>query len=733
MPPRPAAIQEARPTVRLKNQDGTYKETQELIDFEASGGKPDDLLDDERWLRSNKWIQAQDPRWSSLPGRGFSTNSTKMKDRVIWNPEPSPYMYPFIPSSARTPESDHLVFYLVARACKMEGGEIGDISRRFRQDLGMSTSEDTTANSDIRGLYVGISASECLPVVLFKGSNCNGTSKNTVGRDDFSLGVDWDGNLGDREIIWLENMLIPGNIQYLKSAIENNITGLEKQRFLQIMKRENRLLEAGLNPTGVAKTLPSNESGKRKPRACRPIHNGPAYDTLHFKLRWPPMAALEFPSEMIDAMEAFLSQHPHDNVPLNIALAATIIYIDLENEGWPSEAFAKSRADIVAPPLAQFILYFPHMLRYVEVKHLTQFIHPAHFAASHYSKDGKDDQNIKIDFDSIDINKMRLWYSQVISRYPQVWKGYRFSLIPASMPGTPMVFPHDCSNAEHPSTDLFKMCCLNDIRTLGLPSYHHNSHFDDEDGSFRYIAGPRWLFSQHITSRHSLHGSLEGDHWRPQPDTKFMAFTGQARKIDSLCPDVSWNYYTDNKAIARIFGQNFGDGPDRAANPPRILGSTLSAAAKTRIETMMASATALSRGWDTMSIYLQRNEPTIAEIRRSLFQIHPFIVSVEELHASRTNGQGNLEEVLRLAYRAVGLDPQLALTRHENKWTSQNNAFSQFGQSIEQAIKDISVLKPLQDGFRFALPSIDVLIKSALIQDQVRIYKEIEALLDEEA
>ncbi|EKJ76372.1 hypothetical protein FPSE_03455 [Fusarium pseudograminearum CS3096] len=249
MPRRPAAIQEARPTVRLKNEDGTYKETQEVIDFEASGGSLSDLLDDEKYICSNRRRKTK-YSWSafSSPGTGFTINSTILKDSFLWNPGPPNARPPTVPFSSRTPTRLQKVFNLVARACKIEGGEIGDITREFRDDLGMSSS-DTTVESDIKGLYVGISASECLPVVLFKGA-----SKNTVGRDDFSLGVDWDGNLGDREIIWLQNMLIPGNIQYLKSAIDNKITDQEKKQFLQIMKRENRLLETGLNPAGVADT-----------------------------------------------------------------------------------------------------------------------------------------------------------------------------------------------------------------------------------------------------------------------------------------------------------------------------------------------------------------------------------------------------------------------------------------------------------------------------------------------
>ncbi|KAF0635391.1 hypothetical protein FPSE5266_03455 [Fusarium pseudograminearum] len=397
MPRRPAAIQEARPTVRLKNEDGTYKETQEVIDFEASGGSLSDLLDDEKYICSNRRRKTK-YSWSafSSPGTGFTINSTILKDSFLWNPGPPNARPPTVPFSSRTPTRLQKVFNLVARACKIEGGEIGDITREFRDDLGMSSS-DTTVESDIKGLYVGISASECLPVVLFKGA-----SKNTVGRDDFSLGVDWDGNLGDREIIWLQNMLIPGNIQYLKSAIDNKITDQEKKQFLQIMKRENRLLETGLNPAGVA-------------------------------------------------------------------------------------------------------------------------------------------------------------------------------------------------------------------------------------------------------------------------DTPFQ-----------------------------------------------------------RVRT-------LSRDWDALTVYLENDEPTTQEARRLLSKVHPFVASVEVVSTNASDGIGSLEDVLRLAYGAAGLDPQSALIRHEKNWASQKTVFYQFGPSVEQAIKDITVLKPLEDGFRFALPSIGILMRSALIQDQIRIYKDIKALLDEEA
>jgi len=160
-------------------------------------------------------------------------------------------------------------------------------------------------------------------------------------------------------------------------------------------------------------------------------------------------------------------------VPLNIALATAIIHTDLTDEDWPSEGFLSHRFDgpktIKPIPLARFILYFPHMLRYVETKHLTAFIHLARFATYHYNRDPT-----TIYAASINHKEIKTWCTQIRSRYPQVASKCRLNLIPASIPGTQMVFPANCSGAEPPSTDLFQICCLDNIRTLGLPSYHHS-------------------------------------------------------------------------------------------------------------------------------------------------------------------------------------------------------------------------------------------------------------------
>ncbi|XEU95064.1 hypothetical protein FSHL1_000348 [Fusarium sambucinum] len=823
MPRAPIEIEEAKPTVRLRNQDGGYKETQEVDVFKASGGKPKDLLDDERWLHGQYGNTTQ-PFWTEI-----SLGNTLLAHYNLWFPTPSGS------DTIRIVPPRHRVFQLIARACESERSKLGDHAKETREHLGMSGSKRITMNSDIRGIYVGISATTCLPIVLRQSEHWEESSLNNDDVNELhDLRVDLCERTHAKDIIWTENMLIPGNIAHLKSAIAGKLYGQEKRRFLRIMKRENNLLEAGLNPAGVAKTLPSSEVTERRPSVRRLTHDGQEYDAIHFKLRWPPMAALEFPREMIHAMEDFLTSNPEDNVPINIALAATIIYIDLADEGWLSEGFMgdhNNQLTIRPPPLGQFILYFPHMLRFVEVKHLTEFIHPGRFATGQYTKDNKSSDSVfNIDSNLIDLKKMRLWYSQIRSRYPKVSKSYRFRLIPASMPGTHMVFPRHCTNAERPSFDLFRMCLLNDIRTLGLPSYHHSLAHDNDQRLFRHIAGPDSLFSKHtnLAAGFSFHiyGLTGGDYWRPKPDTYYMALTGQAKTIDVVFPDVSSDYYTDNKAISEFVERHFDDvayytedheyceynseddrekrsarakelyrvvtylkipvnrlwqcpntgcpawdgmetqlrqlkeqgilesittndeyvpvkdepaddEPERAAKRPRLSEptSTFSATSKERIEILMSSATSLSREWDALALYLE-GEPTIQEAKRLLSQVHPFILRLEELPCTVSddgnNYEGDLESILRLAYKAVGLDPQLTLTRQKRKWASQFSGFHQFGQPIERAVEDFIALGPLKDGYRYALPSIVTLANSPLVQDQINLYNEINALFEDE-
>ncbi|KAH7179270.1 uncharacterized protein B0J16DRAFT_387103 [Fusarium flagelliforme] len=149
---------------------------------------------------------------------------------------------------------------------------------------------------------------------------------------------------------------------------------------------------------------------------------------------------------------------------------------------------------------------------------------------------------------------------------------------------------------------------------------------------------------------------------------------------------------------------------------------------------------AVSRDWDALRVYLQGDELTIEGARKSLSQVQSFITNVEEAFCpeNATNGKGNLEEVIRLTFRAAGLGPRLALAACENKLAWQKNMLKQLdqtpqpNQTIRETIGDLYELRSLNNGFRYALPCVKALADSPLIQGQSALLKDIIALLGEE-
>ncbi|KAF4458750.1 hypothetical protein FALBO_14504 [Fusarium albosuccineum] len=110
--------------------------------------------------------------------------------------------------------------------------------------------------------------------------------------------------------------------------------------FISIAIREHQRVVNDLGIVGVANTYPCYQQDIERSRFGS-FHPAAQHETLDFRLMWPPMAVLEFGPEMIDAVKEFLREHPEDNIPLNLALAAIIIFFDLERDGWKREVFAK--------------------------------------------------------------------------------------------------------------------------------------------------------------------------------------------------------------------------------------------------------------------------------------------------------------------------------------------------------------------------------------------------------
>ncbi|KAF4965641.1 hypothetical protein FSARC_6578 [Fusarium sarcochroum] len=563
----PLSLKAADPTVRLRGKKQEYGETEEIAIFESRGGKPEDLMDEERWLQDPTGGQAT---WSSLNTLHQLHRSRDQKpafgeegseNLCIWDPSTVEDMEnEGLPSAIdhcqtfrkgfRMPIGEIWAFKVLARACQATTCKPYHLStdQALRKLLGIAQDNLLTPSDKIKAVVVGLSTITFEPVVLVKADTTQ------VAQDADGLRDDQSGNKGPGDRInkdnmelvtlktlpdnllcgnginWFQNALIPGNLAYVKRALWDQLSTHEKRTFLQIMKREHTLLMKGLGSSAVTTVLPSNEDQERKPAICRPIHSTNDWDNLHYILEWPPMALLNFSHDIISAVRSFPRKCKHDSVPVNLALAAIIIFFDLEKKEQKDEGFLWTKIPEV--PLARFVLYFPHMLRFVEVMQLTAFVNPLRFAEVNYRRDcHRNLGEFQIDPEGLDTAKMRQWYTALQSHSPTFSSSYRFKLVPASMPGTSMVFPQACPEVDQPSPDLFALCLLDDVRTFGLPSYHP----DAREECYQMVGGPTYLFPAcELLSSLRLHGSQKAGYWKPELKQRIMALTGPAREVGHI-------------------------------------------------------------------------------------------------------------------------------------------------------------------------------------------------------
>ncbi|WZH41931.1 hypothetical protein QYS62_002892 [Fusarium acuminatum] len=309
-------IQAAKPTVRLKGKQHEYGETQDSDVFARSGRPETDVMDDDRWLERPKTFQFTNLILTDGKERTAVVAAPVMKSPghlLIWNA--ATLNSNRKNEARRVPQEQHLVHNLLSRACRLHEDH-GQASswKSMKKELRGSVFKELSMDSTINFVFVGISALNCQPVVMVRDDNWEETGAELASDNMESVALRALPELspGTKEIIWLENMMIPGNISYVKKALWGRLTGVEKKRFLEVMKREHILLVDDLNPSGVATLLPSNEEHKRKPRFDRSIHDNDAYN-YHYRLRWPPIGLLEIPSAMVKSLKEFLSNFHFDN------------------------------------------------------------------------------------------------------------------------------------------------------------------------------------------------------------------------------------------------------------------------------------------------------------------------------------------------------------------------------------------------------------------------------------
>ncbi|KIL84847.1 hypothetical protein FAVG1_11717 [Fusarium avenaceum] len=601
-------IVKARDDVRLKGNDDTYFKSVSF-DVYLSRKHLNGLMDEERWLHNPpsgpaKWVKpSEEPEATNHddrseislsrqflddkePGQPIKVFTLGSYDRMLWLPHEggvlidgsqAPLNDPVLESGFRVPTEINVAYKVLTRACRVSNSQwdMQDNTQFSKEALGISGNERLTLSHDINAVVVGISALDCSPVIMQRYNSDQESQQGTTNstdqvveqstphadhiKDDTSY-IALKSYFSDRRcrksIIWFQNVLIPGNLKHIKKGLWNHLEASEKQRFLQIMKREHLKLSQGLSTSSVASILPSTEDDEHRPDLRKPIHlsrdvsNCKNYDELHYKLRWPPMAVLKFPPNMVVEVTNFLHKYISDIVPLNIALAAIVIFFDEEQRGWETECFATSLLATYQVPrvsLSVFVLYFHHMLRFVENNYLTAFIHPARFAETNYQEDkNRFYGSFNIEKDALDEHTMRQWYTEIQSRCRDVSVKKRYTLIPSSMPGSAMVFPSSYTpwEVERPSKKLFALCLLDDVRTFGLPSYSWG-HID-----YISLGGPRCLFKEKPEPPNLvLEGIPDSWYWVPTPSRCLVALTGRARSVGPIFQSIT--PYHDKKSTAR--------------------------------------------------------------------------------------------------------------------------------------------------------------------------------------
>ncbi|KAF7560745.1 hypothetical protein G7046_g3394 [Stylonectria norvegica] len=259
------------------------------------------------------------------------------------------------------------------------------------------------------------------------------------------------------------NLIIPGNFVAQKQYIH-----LNKRQFpdtpdiLGSVQENHQKLLKGEAPYPLLAHRP--DKGLYRP-VFRSFYNDEEGVDRLFHLYYPPLGAINLPTDFTKEISQFLAKFPEDPMTLQLACGATMVYFDLERAGWTPEG-ANRKPSKRAPQnthqmvpsymvsevsLATFLIYFPHFLRYAENHKMSRYMHPARFARRHYNQDGAIvGGGMKLEH-HLDEALMRRLYGQITMNTPDIQEGAR--------------------GVSAGVARVHSLCLLDSILTLGLPSY----------------------------------------------------------------------------------------------------------------------------------------------------------------------------------------------------------------------------------------------------------------------
>ncbi|KAH6972341.1 hypothetical protein BKA56DRAFT_620907 [Ilyonectria sp. MPI-CAGE-AT-0026] len=244
-------------------------------------------------------------------------------------------------------------FGVATRACQLTNINTVSSSVKERLSVGMPASTSTAFSR----AYVGFSAFLMGDTYMTPRRNMSSKVKDVEGAedqiarprvidlDDSAAGtqhkVEPASKLVGANLIWHDRRLVSGAIRTLKQLVHfdspedvhrDSNARLAAWAFLN---REHTRDLNGIHSTPYGSKSPT-ESGPNQP-TMKERYVYSRSDT-HFMLKWPPLAATEVPREMGTILERFPAARPLNPMPLNLDVAAIIIFFDLKKMGWKSEA-----------------------------------------------------------------------------------------------------------------------------------------------------------------------------------------------------------------------------------------------------------------------------------------------------------------------------------------------------------------------------------------------------------
>ncbi|UPL02150.1 hypothetical protein LCI18_013084 [Fusarium solani-melongenae] len=163
-------------------------------------------------------------------------------------------------------------------------------------------------------------------------------------------------------------------------------------------------------------------------------------------------------------------------------------------------------------------------------------MHPFRFINAHYTKDIVGRSSLAISDYYLDGKRILSLAGFIPSGSPDIATQHWIEALPHSMPGTSLIWPTGTGAAERGRKGIFALCLLNNIRIIGLTSYHRRESWLQMIAVHNAVAN--------LTLRSYYAGQLYAPtfpsprFWDPNKGGSFVAVTGDAMTVGPFFKDM---------------------------------------------------------------------------------------------------------------------------------------------------------------------------------------------------